>query len=176
MISKELLGKVLDDEEIKEWIYETKIEDNIVSFCGGHREISIYELSYKCKKWAYNLGFMYWYEKNRIFIKHLYDDKIENCIGNLKIKKYFDIEVDIKACDWLIEYINKKDEIKDENVTHKDDYTICHDTECDVIYNLLMYAYNKKIYKKDLIRVSPVLFLVKDKEKEIYKFLKDYNC
>ena len=103
--SKELLSEVLDKGKGS----ITKIEYNpsktIVEYEQLERywnSINIYELAHKCKEWAYKRGFLYWYENSRLFIKIMYSCKVDFEIDIGEYKKPFEIDIDFKACQWIL--------------------------------------------------------------------------
>ncbi len=105
MISKELLENVLDKE-----IASINIEENILNYIEdkvGYFEINIYELAHKCKEWAYKRGFLYWYENSRLFIKIMYSCKVDFVIDIGEYKKPFEIDIDFKACQWILNNIKR---------------------------------------------------------------------
>jgi len=68
--------------------------------------ISNYDLAHKCKDWAWDLGFYYWYENNKLYIKKLYSCKADFEIDIGTFVKPYDIKIDFKACQWILK--NKK--------------------------------------------------------------------
>ncbi len=66
-----------------------------------HKRINIYEFSYKCKEWAHKKGFSY-IGNNGIVNIHSSDNKIIAIINN-NVENWFDIEIDIIACNWILE-------------------------------------------------------------------------
>ena len=101
MISKKLLESVLDKE-----IASINIEENILNYIEDkvdYFEINIYELAHKCKEWAYKRGFLYWYENSGLFIKIMYSCKVDFVIDIGEYKKPFEIDIDFKACQWILD-------------------------------------------------------------------------
>ena len=109
MISKELLSEVLQKEVErgnKSILGESYLEYKIVLPSGGKliRDISIYEMAYKCKEWAYENDY-YVYSiitfaaEGSCYLTH------ENNIS--KRLKTFDArnepEAIFKACQWILE-------------------------------------------------------------------------
>ena len=66
-----------------------------------HKRINIYEFSYKCKEFAFEKGFSY-IGNNKIINIHSSDNKIIAIIND-NVEKWFDIEIDIIACNWILE-------------------------------------------------------------------------
>lgn len=66
-----------------------------------HKRINIYEFSYKCKEWAHKKGFSY-IGNNGLVNIHSSDNKIIAIINN-NVENWFDIEIDIIACNWILE-------------------------------------------------------------------------
>ena len=66
-----------------------------------HKRINIYEFSYKCKQFAFEKGFSY-IGNNKIINIHSSDNKII-AITNDNVENWFDIEIDIIACNWILE-------------------------------------------------------------------------
>ena len=60
-----------------------------------------YCLSNKCKEWAHKKGFIY-IGNNGLINIHSYDNKIIAIINN-NVENWFDIEIDIIACNWILE-------------------------------------------------------------------------
>ena len=99
-ISKELLSEVLDCNCTE--IYP--IQDNELAYQAfGVSYINIYELAHKCKEWAYKRGFLYWYENSGLFIKIMYSCKVDFVIDIGEYKKPFEIDIDFKACQWILD-------------------------------------------------------------------------
>lgn len=67
-----------------------------------------YCLSNKCKEWAHKKGFSY-IGNNGLINIHSSDNKIIAIINN-NIENWFDIEIDIIACNWILE--NSKNDSK----------------------------------------------------------------
>ena len=114
MISKELLSEVLGQVYIDA---TRSIKDENKHFAIGNKHvllgdkgfnhwndsINIYELSHKCKEWAYKRGFLYWYENSRLFIKIMYSCKVVFVLDIGEYKKPFEIDIDFKACQWILD-------------------------------------------------------------------------
>lgn len=66
-----------------------------------HKRINIYEFAYKCKQFAFEKGFSY-IGNNKIINIHSSDNKII-AITNDNVENWFDIEIDIIACNWILE-------------------------------------------------------------------------
>ena len=105
IISKELLSEVLNYEvDIFLGINKNEID---YTCCRDENEgyidisINIYEFAYKCKEWAYKIGFSY-IGNNKIINIHSSDGKIIAIIND-NVEKWFDIEIDIIACNWILE-------------------------------------------------------------------------
>ena len=115
MISKELLNKVLNIEIVSYQMKQKNIlayEYNKVSknqwsgktFC--NRSINIYELSHKCKKWAFKNG--YWlsvrlYEPNGfniVIFSHIHS-QLQKDLKEINDKT--EPEAIFKACQWILE-------------------------------------------------------------------------
>ena len=130
MISKELLSEVMFNGRVE--IRSIGINNNILEyslFCSINEKdgtnfnedmpdnyyvvkqniceyINIYELAHKCKEWAYNKGFLYWYENSKLYIKIMHSCKVDFEIDIGNYKKPFEIDIDFKACQWIL---NNKD-------------------------------------------------------------------
>ena len=106
-ISKELIRNVLEKETenlLDDFTFN--IMDNYILFNDEGEcqfEVNIYELAHKCKEWAWKKGLLYWYENNKLFIKILYSCKVDFSIDISTYEKPFDIIIDFKACNWILE-------------------------------------------------------------------------
>ena len=102
--------EIIDIYEFKCMIRNSTYFDNeqmgiVYRYLYGNEEIrfmSIYELAHKCKEWAYKRGFLYWYENSRLFIKIMYSCKVDFEIDIGEYKKPFEIDIDFKACQWIL--------------------------------------------------------------------------
>lgn len=132
-ISKELLSEVLgldiyeDDKKFSELLKINSISDNVnynIRFLKdiengwteaiGNRWINTHELAHKCKEWAYKRGFLYWYENSRLFIKIMYSCKVDFVLDIGEYKKPFEIDIDFKACQWILEKQIEEDSKKQQ--------------------------------------------------------------
>ena len=104
--SKELLSEVLgrDVDKVKDIEANTLIYGCVHSD-GWYDEINIYELSHKCKEWAYNL-------KQEIIIKSYTVFNAGGCelIDKMGFSVYIcdaktEPEAIFKACEWIMEQI-----------------------------------------------------------------------
>ena len=107
MISKELLSEVLK-KEIREFVIEKNelryiLKDDINNIPELYF-INIYELSHKCKEWAFNQG--YSYIGNNKLLNIYREDSQMICIINKDIINWFDINVDFIACEWILKEQN----------------------------------------------------------------------
>ena len=112
MISKELLSEVLE-EDISGYelycgsSYENNIKQSIIIYRYEFDpiQINLYEFANKCKKWAYDNGYSYLGTSSLINI-HNKDGSVIPLIDTSKNYKYYDIEIDFIACQWIL---NNKD-------------------------------------------------------------------
>ena len=65
-----------------------------------HKRINIYEFSYKCKEKKKKKGFSY-IGNNGLINIYDYNNKIIAIINN-NVENWFDIEIDIIACNWIL--------------------------------------------------------------------------
>ena len=107
MISKELLREVLGEDRATSCNKLEMETDNSFLVVDDWITINIYELAHKCKEWAYKRGFLYWYENSRLFIKIMYSCKVDFVLDIGEYKKPFEIDIDFKACQWILD--NKED-------------------------------------------------------------------
>ena len=105
IVSKELLSEVLGKEVTIRGFRDEFIPNNFeyLEDLVNVKIINIHELAYKCKEWAWKKGFYYWYENNRLYIKELYSCKVDLDISIGEFKKPFDVEIDFKACQWILD-------------------------------------------------------------------------
>lgn len=105
MISKELLKLVLPYPQ-NEFVDFIKVNDEFIKY--GARvqdQISVYELAYKCKVWAFNQG----------YYLTIYNDAVDiilkrNCkiIANITNGSFmYDVKLTFKACELILKEINK---------------------------------------------------------------------
>ena len=107
MISKALLSEVLK-ETIRE-VYKigsnSNFKQNTLLFklygSGELCHINIYELAHKCKEWAYNQGYSY-LGNNKLCNIHSKDGTII-ALTNNNISKWYDINIDFIACQWILD-------------------------------------------------------------------------
>ena len=85
-----------ENNRIDDYIYYSIENFNIL------QSKSIYQLSYDCKEWAFKKGFIYWYENNKLYIKRMFCCKVDFEIDIGIYNKPFDIDIDFKACQWMI--------------------------------------------------------------------------
>lgn len=107
MISKELLSEILNIR-----VYEAiKAEENFIYFCIGLpllQKINIYELSNKCKEWAYNKGYPF-----NVLYRYDYRDRCEPKydIDLYNHRKSFRDDIEHKAifraCEWILKDMSK---------------------------------------------------------------------
>lgn len=102
-ISKELLSEVLGSKVLNyscnsKSIYYDYIEDGITY---TSYNINIYELAHKCKKWAFDKGYILSSHKNCCYIYSSLMTFIDEFNDNSEI------EAIIKACEWTRKEINK---------------------------------------------------------------------
>ena len=113
MISKELLSEVLNDKKILLSKNDLLIGDNVLLFdnqCNYLVNINIYELSHKCKEWAFDKGYSLESAKRAVLGK---DNKMTNawiCCGftsTYEVLPNFtattEPEAIFKACEWIME-------------------------------------------------------------------------
>ena len=111
MISKALLSEVLK-ETIRE-VYKigsnSNFKQNTLLFklygSGELCHINIYELAHKCKEWAYNQGYSY-LGNNKLCNIHSKDGTII-ALTNNNISKWYDINIDFIACQWILDKDSK---------------------------------------------------------------------
>lgn len=101
-ISKELFEAVIDNKVKYYCVNVDEIEYDYESFDRQNPLIMVAnDFSFKCKEWAHKKGFSYIGNDGLINI-HSSDNKIIAIINN-NIKNWFDIEIDIIACNWILE-------------------------------------------------------------------------
>lgn len=103
-ISKQLLSRVLEDDEISTWDYEIEIDKDLILFCGGHRSVDIYKLLHKCKEWLFKNKIDYAIYRTDICM--FYSEKY-----HLEVCAETELKAVIKACEWILSKItleNKK--------------------------------------------------------------------
>ena len=105
-ISKELLSEVLNHTVILE--IDIDLEDSKVGYLLDNKNwyfINIYELSHKCKEWAFKQGYSYLGNKGLINIY----SKTETLgvIMDKNVVNWFDVYIDFKACEWILKEVNK---------------------------------------------------------------------
>ena len=123
-ISKELVVSVLAEEtENLTYDFISDVEDNYIIFSDEGEcqfEVNIYEFAYKCKEWILNQ------KKNKdcFYIADQFSLNIESQMGVIKyfwcvllknnsrvspeFKADSEIEVILKACNWVLELENEK--------------------------------------------------------------------
>lgn len=114
-ISKELLSEVLN-VEISEvtGMLTHKNNKSLLSYitknCSineGKELINIYELSFKCKEWAYSKGYSYLGNKGLINIYSKTETIV--AITDKNVINWFDVYIDFKACEWILNKLNGND-------------------------------------------------------------------
>lgn len=105
MISKELLSEVLEENFSSNKIEfeQSRGVDSSRIVIDNWRTINIYELAHECKEWAYNKGFLYWYENSKLYIKIIHSCKVDFEIDIGNYSKPFEIDIDFKACQWILD-------------------------------------------------------------------------
>lgn len=107
-ISKELLSAVLHAEIID---IEKDLRGECLRYYWNDRamaitqEINIYELSHKCKKWAFKQGYSYLGNKGLINIYSKTGTLV--VIMNKNVVNWFDVYIDFKASEWILKEIRK---------------------------------------------------------------------
>lgn len=109
MISKELLGEVLN-KEVSIWDkYEIKgnvLEIGIHLPSGGrfYKEVNIYELAHKCKEWAYENNYYIYSIFTFAGEGSAYITKDENISKHLSsFSGDYEPEAIFKACQWILD-------------------------------------------------------------------------
>lgn len=99
LISKELLSEVLRLD-----ICKITIKNNILEYDADFddtidvKNINIYELAYKCKEWAYKLGYEVVQLSHSIKIyKNSYEAFNESSF------KIYDLDLFFKTCQWILD-------------------------------------------------------------------------
>ena len=101
------LFEIVENIDILSIEFLTK--EHSVHFCGYHKNtnihteytICVHALAHKCKQFAFEKGFSY-IGNNKIINIHSSDNKII-AITNDNVENWFDIEIDIIACNWILE-------------------------------------------------------------------------
>lgn len=109
MISKELLSEVLEIKVFAEIREDDDIRNNILVYWefDGYgnecRNINIYELAFKCKKWAYsNSNEIISYTEGAEIYQTQLDEKIKTFYGDTEEEAIF------KACEWILKNKEQK--------------------------------------------------------------------
>lgn len=105
MISKELLKLVLLYPQ-NEFVDFIKQNDEFIKY--GARvqdQISVYELSHKCKEWAYTKGYTIW--SSAIGKECYIDGRIFTNGENIRFLDNSEHEAIFKACEWILKEIQK---------------------------------------------------------------------
>ena len=109
MISKELLSEICQTNLVSLGKLEVIGSDICLYDCSMQPDIcmcwNIYELAHKCKEWSYKQGYSYLGNDGLINI-HSKDKRIISLTDN-NILYWFDINIDFKACEWILKEISK---------------------------------------------------------------------
>ena len=106
MISKELLSAVYPIDETAETYVGIQESTGRVMWFGKEyndcrSEIDIHRVAHKCKEWAYNQGYSY-LGNNKLCNIHSKDGTII-ALTNNNISKWYDINIDFIACQWILD-------------------------------------------------------------------------
>ena len=119
MISKELLSEVLNLNMWKTNSLNILVDENKVSYSGiflgdlGYQkssvDINIYELSHKCKEWAFNNGFgltsgLLNYSKTKIAVL----ENIDLLMPKISFTGNTEPEAIFNACQWILDNKDSK--------------------------------------------------------------------
>ena len=108
MISNELLSEVMGykcyimDTKHIHFLHNNRVNDIVYEQSGDLQyNINKYELAHKCKEWALSKGYSY-LGNNKLCNIHSKDGTII-ALTNNNISKWYDINIDFIACQWILD-------------------------------------------------------------------------